>query len=378
MFVTLGSIIWLISKTITKKPNSFNIFVTNKNNIKEIFMSNRKILLSLLILALVIGGYFLLKKDKSSTLVKDETSFAVENTDEIDQIFMKAKFLNTSATLAKKDNKWTINNKYDADGSKINVLLTAIREVRVKHPVSKDYWDMVIRNLAGKGTKVELYSKGKKIKTYYVGGPTPDNTGTYMWIEGATKPYICHIEGFEGYLTPRYFVNEADWRSKMLFELQDEDIEWVKVDWTENKDKGFLITNSDNGPSIERISNQAKQQNAVNANKLKSYLKQFDRLSYEGFPNNKSKAEIDSIYTKTSPFVILTVKAKNKEEKTIRIHRKGLSTTSKSYVDEYGVKLPFEQDNYFAYLNNNKKEMMQLQDFVFGKILKTYDDFLLE
>lgn len=378
MFVTLGSIIWLISKTITKKPNSFNIFVTNKNNIKEIFMSNRKILLSLLILALVIGGYFLLKKDKSSTLVKDETSFAVENTDEIDQIFMKAKFLNTSATLAKKDNKWTINNKYDADGSKINVLLTAIREVRVKHPVSKDYWDMVIRNLAGKGTKVELYSKGKKIKTYYVGGPTPDNTGTYMWIEGATKPYICHIEGFEGYLTPRYFVNEADWRSKMLFELQDEDIEWVKVDWTENKDKGFLITNYENGPSIERISNQTKQQNAVNANKLKSYLKQFDRLSYEGFPNNKSKAEIDSIYTKTSPFVILTVKAKNKEEKTIRIHRKGLSTTSKSYVDEYGVKLPFEQDNYFAFLNNNKKEMMQLQDFVFGKILKTYDDFLLE
>lgn len=378
MFVTLGSIIWLISKTITKKPNSFNIFVTNKNNIKEIFMSNRKILLSLLILALVIGGYFLLKKDKSSTLVKDETSFAVENTDEIDQIFMKAKFLNTSATLAKKDNKWTINNKYDADGSKINVLLTAIREVRVKHPVSKDYWDMVIRNLAGKGTKVELYSKGKKIKTYYVGGPTPDNTGTYMWIEGATKPYICHIEGFEGYLTPRYFVNEADWRSKMLFELQDEDIEWVKLDWTENKDKGFLITNYENNPSIERLSSKDNQQNAVNANKLKSYLKQFDRLSYEGFPNNKSKTEIDSIYTKTSPFVILTVKAKNKEEKTIRIHRKGLSTTSKSYVDEYGVKLPFEQDNYFAFLNNNKKEMMQLQDFVFGKILKTYDDFLLE
>jgi hypothetical protein len=378
MFVTLGSIIWLIGKTNTKKPNSFNIFVTNKNNIKEIFMSNRKILLSLLILALVIGGYFLLKKDKSSTLVKDETSFAVENTAEIDQIFMKAKFLNTSATLTKKDNKWTINNKYDADGSKINVLLTAIREVRVKHPVSKDYWDMVIRNLAGKGTKVELYSKGKKIKTYYVGGPTPDNTGTYMWIEGAAKPYICHIEGFVGYLTPRYFVNEADWRSKMIFELQEEDIEWVKVDWTENKDKGFLITNSDNGPSIERLSNQSKQQNAVNANKLKSYLKQFDRLSYEGFPNNKSKAEIDSIYTQTTPFVILTVKAKNKEEKSIRIHRKGLSTTSKSYVDEYGVKLPFEQDNYFAFINNNKKEMMQLQDFVFGKILKTYDDFLLE
>jgi hypothetical protein len=198
-----------------------------------------------------------------------------------------------------------------------------------------------------------------------------------MWIEGAAKPYICHIEGFVGYLTPRYFVNEADWRSKMLFELQEEDIEWVKIDWTENQDKGFTIRNSENGASIEGLG-KSRPQNAVNANKLKSYLKQFDRLSYEGFPNNKSKAEIDSIYTKTMPFVVLTVKAKNKEEKTIRIHRKGLGTTSKSYVDEYGVKLPFEQDNYFAFLNNNKKEMMQLQDFVFGKILKTYDDFLLE
>jgi hypothetical protein len=36
--------------------------------------------------------------------------------------------------------------------------------------------------MASKSTKIEIYSKGEKVKQYYVGHATQDNTGTYMLL----------------------------------------------------------------------------------------------------------------------------------------------------------------------------------------------------
>ncbi|MCK9480340.1 MAG: DUF4340 domain-containing protein [Bacteroidia bacterium] len=339
-------------------------------------MISRKTLISLLILALVIGTYFFFKRNTNTTLAIDETNFAIEKTQNIDKIFLRSRFQNTSATLTKNDKGvWMINDKYEADGAKVDVLLNAVKNMKVKTPVSKDYWDMVIKNLSSKGVKVEIYSQNNKLKTYYVGGPTPDQMGTFMWMEDASQPYVVYIEGFQGFLSPRFFVNERDWRSKIIFAYEPQDIEWVKVDWTDDVAQSFTITNENNTPSIQ---SQAFGKGKINENKLRSYLNYFDRLAYEGFPIDMREHDIDSVYNKTRAFFVLTLKPKGKPEQTIQIHYKGLKKNSKMQLDREGVQMPYDIDSYYAFFNSNSKELLMVQDYVFGKVMKKASDFLLE
>ena len=338
---------------------------------------NKKTIISIVLLLGVLATYFLLKRDTSSTLSSEETNFAVSENTNIDKIFMRSRYQNTSALLTKtKDGIWRINDKYDADGAKVDILLTAIRQLSVKFPVSENAWDMVIKNLSTTGTKVEVHSGNNIIKTYYVGGPTPDHQGTYVWMDGAKRPYVVHIEGFSGYLTPRFFVNERDWRSKMIYTYQSEDIEYVKVDWVEDPQQSFVIRNQKNSPILE--SEAIKSANSLNENKIRSFLNYFERLAYEGFPIDLNAKDIDSIYNKTQPFFVLTVKAKGKDEQTLKFHRKGLKRDSYQQLDIEGVKMPYEIDAYYAFLNNNTGELLQVQDFVFGKVMKKAEDFKLD
>lgn len=306
----------------------------------------------------------------------DETEFAIKDTKRIDKIFLRSRFQNTSAILTKNaQGIWMINNRYEADGAKVDILLNAVKNMRVKSPVSKDYWDIVVKNLATKGVKVELYSGDNKIKTYYIGGPTPDQMGTFAWIEDAQKPYIVHIEGFQGYLSPRFFVNEKDWRSKIIFAYEPSDIEWVKAEWPEDEKQSFIINNKDNNPILESAISQSAK---LNENKVRSYLNYFDKLAYEGIPIDMRANDIDSVYNKTKPFFILTLKPKGKPEQILQIHYKGLKKNSKMQLDREGVQMPYDIDSYYAFFNNNSKELLMVQDFVFGKVMKKASDFIID
>jgi hypothetical protein len=340
-------------------------------------MFTKKIITPLIILIVAIGIFLFLKRDKVSTLQIAETDFAVEDVNKIDKIFIRSRFQNDAALLT-KNNKgvWFINDKYEADGAKVGVLLSAIKDVKVKYPVGNDFWDEVVRQLSSTGMKVELYNGSKKLKTYYVGGPTPDHMGTFYWMEDAERPYVVHIEGFQGYLSPRFFVTERDWRSKVLFSYEPKEIEWVKVEWVQEPTASFRIENTNNEPILQNIDGKAIKQ--VNDNKLRSYLNHFDKLAHEGFPQNKRAPEIDSIYNQGNSFVTLTLKPKNKEEQKLQIFYKELTRGSYQQLDLEGVQIPFDVDSYYAFFNNNAGELLQIQDFVFGKVLKKVADFKLE
>jgi hypothetical protein len=80
--------------------------------------------------------------------------------------------------------------------------------------------------MAAKSTKIEIYSKGEKVKQYYVGHATQDNTGTYMLLtnpetdKNYEEPFITHIPGFEGFLSTRYLTESSRLERSFNFKLQ--------------------------------------------------------------------------------------------------------------------------------------------------------------
>lgn len=326
---------------------------------------------------MLLGVYFFLNQSSISTLNADDKDFSFKNTNQIDKIFMKNKFTNEFVTLTKvSDNEWKVNGKHIGNIYQIDILLETLRKIRVRKPVALNFLNSVIKDMAGNATKVEIYENNKLSKVFYVGSNTIDESGTYFYMDKAKEPYICHIPGFKGYLNSRFFTNENIWRSKSIFSAESEQIKTIEVEWTEEPNQSFKIDNSQTNPQFFSQNQLLENNKVINLNKLKSYLKLWENLSFEGFPINLTPQQVDSI-SKTKPLITLKLTDKKGKITSLQIHKKGIFKDTNIQYDENGNALPHDIENFYAFINGDFKEVVQIQDFIFGKVMKKVPDFRL-
>ena len=339
---------------------------------------NKKSLILLGSLGTILILFFILRRNNGNTLSNDEREFEFKSTDKIDKIFLSNKFTKNYVLLAKKSkDEWIVNDSFLASNYQIEILFDGLRKMRVKRPASKKEIIPVKKDLALNGTKVEIYENGSLSKVFYVGGNTSDEMGTYFMMENGKEPYVCHIPGFNGFLNARFFTIKDGWRSKSVFALKDLEIKKIEVNWFGNSESSFAIDNSNPEPMIYSKNVLLKNNIEVNLNHLKTYLKLWENLSFEGFPIDLNTHKIDSI-NHTSP--ILTIKVWDKKNKltSIRIHKKGIKRDSNIQFDESGNPLQFDIETFYAFVNENSKEIVQIQDYVFGKVMKQSSDFFIK
>ncbi|MFZ4414348.1 MAG: hypothetical protein ACOYOV_14790, partial [Bacteroidales bacterium] len=215
-------------------------------------LKNKYILLFAITLA-VIASILILKSSKTTI----KADFAVEDVTVITKIFMSDKN-NNSVTIKRLDEKkWEVNDKYPARIDGMEILLETISKLHVKEPVSKAGRNTIIKWLAAKSVKVEIYQMVYRIdlfnkirlfphekctKVYYVGDETQDNQGTFMLLEGSDEPFIVYVPGFRGFLTPRYSALEFDWRKRIVFDSKIGDIKTVKIEYPSAPESSFEIS----------------------------------------------------------------------------------------------------------------------------------------
>ena len=188
---------------------------------------NRLTIIVFIALAAVASWLWL---NRSSSTIKGVLrDFAFADTAAVDKIFLADKDGRQVTLVRKDDNSWTVNNKFIARKDAIDNLLYTIKAVEVRSPVGKNLYNNTMKLMSAKSVKVEIYANGELAKTYYVGHPTMDNLGTFMYLEGSTVPFITHIPGFNGFLSTRYFASEAEWRDKSIFRFDPRKIVKVEV-----------------------------------------------------------------------------------------------------------------------------------------------------
>ncbi len=180
----------------------------------------------LLLLALTWWVY---QKRTSSTLDLEDTSFSIPDTSVVDRIFMADK--TGGRVLLEKigPGQWRVNGEYTARPDAMSALLDALLRMQVKSPVPRPAVDNIRKQLASIGRKVEVYSRGKKLSVLYIGYSTIDSRGTYAIRDGADLPYILHVPGTEGYLTPRFSINEEEWRERILLRIHPDSIRSIEA-----------------------------------------------------------------------------------------------------------------------------------------------------
>ena len=195
---------------------------------------NKKNLRYLILVLLVILVLVVVATQNKSTIKKELRDFAVEDTALVDKIFLVDKE-NQSILLERTTDHWVLNSEYVARQDLVNILLKTMYRIQVKEPVAKAAQENIIKSLAVKSTKVEIYQKGKRVKVYYVGGPTQDSYGTYMIIENSSSPFVVEIPGFRGYLSTRFSTLEYEWKAQTVFAISLEHLQEVTVENLKNK-----------------------------------------------------------------------------------------------------------------------------------------------
>ncbi|MBI3517763.1 MAG: hypothetical protein HY062_00200 [Bacteroidetes bacterium] len=331
------------------------------------------ILLTILIALAGFSIYIYKSKNKTSTIDKEASDFGYKDTAVIDKIFLADKD-GKQVLLERKKEGWILDGKFKVRPDMIETLLYTIRSVEVKSPVSKNGRTSVIKILASKSTKVEIYSKGKKVKQYYVGHATQDNTGTYMLLtnieddENYPEPFITHIPGFDGFLSTRYLTDEIDWRDRLLINFRPPQIKQIKLDLHEIPDSSFIVDLF----SMQRFGLKTKKGNLpFDESRLKQYIAYFQNVNCESVLDKKHHL-VDSLSKSAVPFATLTITDRNNNSTFYDFFHKQ-PVASKN--EQYGVDYKYDPDNLFIRYNNGK-DYAVAQFYVFGKILQTYDYFL--
>jgi hypothetical protein len=273
--------------------------------------------------------------------------------------------------LTKQQNgKWQVNGKYEARADAIKTLLATIYEVTVKAPVGKASFNTIVKQLASTGRKIEIYVGEELIKTYYVGDPTEDNLGTYMMIENSSRPFICWIPGFNGYLTPRYFVLEDEWKSKIFSSFKINEINSVKINFFREPQSSFEIKNTNRLFSVKRLSDNSNVDN-LDTLVVAEYLMGFSKLGYSAHLDFITQGKKDSILRNQPLYVLELATTIGKTIKVTTFPKKPAEGT----VDINGKSYEYDPDVMYAYFGDDKTDWYTLQFYAMDKVLKPVSYF---
>jgi hypothetical protein len=329
-----------------------------------------------MLLVIMLGGisFWLVTNNKGSktTLDKNAMDFAVEDTAAITKIMLADK-TGAHITLTRESAAtWRVNGKSMARPDAIRNLLEVIKKVAVKNPLGEKARENVIKWMATGATKVEIYQGDTRIKRYYVGGETQDQLGTYMLLadavadeneQKAETPFVMEIPGFNGYLSVRYFTNEAEWRDRTVFRYTPPQLRSIRLEHLKTPEKGMQIDLKDaNTFTLKSI---AGDQLPFDTIKMKQYLTYFGAVGFEVIEDKINKAKKDSIL-RTPPMHTITVTDTKGQVNKVQLFLK----MGDGGKDEAGkvIEIP-DPDRMYALVNNGQ-DFVLVQYYVFGKLLQ--------
>lgn len=346
-------------------------------------MQKNRILLIITVF-LAVMAVFLVCSRKNTTLKPEISEFAVEDTASITKIFMADKSDQKVLLERKSTGSWSLNGKYDALQENMNTFLNTLANIQVREPVAKAAHDNILKWMAAKSIKVEIYQKKFRInigsiqlfphekltKTFYIGDPTMDNTGTYALMEDADSPVVIYLPGLRGFVATRFSTSETDWRVHTIFNKKLPEIKTIKVEFLDQPNESYQVINEDNQrlKLIRLLDNT--EINGYDTLQLVSFVNAFRRINYEVLMNDMDPQKKDSIMN-SAPKHRIMLETKDGNVQSVRTFVRMLPEPEISVFD--GSVITYDLDRMYGLVN--EKDFVVIQFFVFDKILKPLSTF---
>jgi len=319
----------------------------------------------------IVAAYFIFSR-KEGTIRQELRDFTVEDTAAVDKIFLADKRGNQVLLERKSPAEWTLNGESRARQDGINLLLATVKNMEVRSPVGKAAQKNIIKNLAAEAVKAEIYQHGKLFKTIYVGGPTQDQLGTYMYLQNSTVPFIMHIPGFDGYLTPRFMVGTGDWKIKSIFAYGRGDIKSLIVRNGKQPQQSFELRKMTGDQYALLSFPEGKPQQFKDSSAIQAYLASYQFINYEKMLSGLTRHQLDSVFAAGELMSIQGTDSRDKKT-NLDLYLKPADPNLGGHYDQAGKLLPFDPDRMIARLNQDTA-LIVVQYYSFDKLMKTLDE----
>jgi len=332
----------------------------------------KQTLIYILIFGLLgVGVWYIFFRDDQNLFTSKDAGFTIKDTGAIGKIFLVDNN-NESVKLVRTADGWTVNEKYKALPGAVQSLLFTLNSQVAQRPVPEQLHNDVVRKMAS-SNKIEIYDRqGNKMRVFYVGTESPGNVGTYMLMEGGSRPYVVQIPGFEGYLTPRYMPLERFWRDRTVFNIEAKDITKISMQYMREPLNSFTISQVGGKPSVT-LDPALMEGKTMNEKRARTYLTFFKDVNSEAIAEGLSgvRESISSVpqvcalevtgangYTQHADIYYMP---KNKRSKNIDAP----ATDTASF---------FDSDHFYAVINN-KADTVTIQKPLFDKFFRMGYEF---
>lgn len=339
---------------------------------------NRNKALLIITIALAALAAILIYSRSNTTLNPGISEFSVKDTASVTKIFMADKFDQKVLLERKSQGNWLLNGKYDAQQENMETFLQTIANMEVREPVAKAGHDNVLKMLAAKSVKVEIYQQVYRInigsiklfphekltKTYYIGDATMDNAGTFALMEDADAPVVLYMPGLRGFISTRFSTSETDWRVHTIFNKKLPEIKNIKVEFLDEPNESYMVVNENNQALklVRLIDN--KEVTMYDTLKLVSFVNAFRKINYEVLMNDMEPVKRDSIMN-SAPKHKITLETKDGQIQQVRTFVRLLPEPEINVFD--GSLITYDLDRMYGLVNES--DFVIIQFFVFDKIL---------
>lgn len=350
-------------------------------------MKKKKKNLIILLVVLVIGLVALIVARIGSKDATFEQNYHVEDINSVTKLFLADK-QNNHVLLERVpgDTTWTVDGEYPASQGMVDLILETLHDMRIRQQVNKNAVPQAIKVISAHAVKVEVYQTryfinwfGGKFRlfphekltvTYYVGHETQDMMACHMFREGDKVPYIIHIPGFRGYLTPRFVADPMLWRSHTIVHWDIHQLQQVELDIPGDPEESYAVCRE--GETFVFKKNKQMIPTFDTA-RVAQMLSCFANLNFDEYASRVPNSNMATSF-KSAPRAILhlTDTAGNTCEVKTFIKYNNPEDSLVMRNDEL-VEM-FDLDRLYAIINN--KDTVLIQYFVFDNILQPASFFL--
>ena len=330
----------------------------------------------ILLLFLAATAYFLVFKQESGSMNRADMAFAVQDTGSITKIEILSKTKKTLTLEKQAAGKWRVNQFYKASPELVNGLLTTIKQVSVTFPVGEGAYESVMKQFEKPTEIIKVYtdSQTEVFKEYAIGSTTSTGNGLFMLLKDSQQPYVVNIKGLDGNIMSRFSNQLEAWRDRLIFNYTADDIAKIEATYELKPERSFALTAQNNEYTVTSPYKKIAENQRLNKPVAATYLNSFKRLYSESYENDYPY--IDSIRT-SKAYCRLKITDKNGKTKQLNVHHRDVNKRTKKQVDVNGVAMDYDSDRYFAFIEG-RDDMFLIQEYVFGKVFKSFDDFYYE
>ncbi|HHB77639.1 MAG TPA: hypothetical protein ENK85_00230 [Saprospiraceae bacterium] len=329
--------------------------------------------LTLLLIALAGAVWYLTHSNQNDEMPASTSLYAI---DDISRVYKVGLIYpdGVKVRLERTKDGWLYNGE-KGNESVINTLLNTVRKQRILYATPASLKPTMLKSLATKKVKVEMYDKNDKLlQLFYVGAPSNDGNSTYFIKENSNEPHLVGIPGFVGTININYYRPTSDWVNKIIFKYSPDDIKAVSMEYPNHKNWSFKFSHKgdqfDVRPFYDITPPITKPLKLGAGN---TYLSFYEKIGAEAYEPNISLR--DSL-NRLVPFATLTLTDKDNMEHQTKFYPfipPGAGGIEYLLAKDRDPNSPIGVNRYFVINEDNHCYMTQHR--VIGKVLWQYADF---